>query len=63
MVKLSEFEVTTRDLYVPPAPGETDKQPAPQGLLDRRLVSLDQRKVRKGRPSELTFLAFLLGSL
>ena len=33
-VKISEFEVTHRDLYTP-----TDRLPVQNGVLDRRLVS------------------------
>lgn len=33
VVKLSEFQVTHRDLYTP-----TDRQPVKDGVLDRRLV-------------------------
>lgn len=49
IVRLSEFEVTTRDLYVAGTNG-AGKTPAPQGLLDRRLVSPVFALRRKWKP-------------
>lgn len=50
MVKIAEFEITQRDLYMPES-----RTPIKGGVLDLRLVICPEKKHAEERTSKLTF--------